>query len=116
MATRCIVVDCESVSESPIQPEPGWALLKLSALQRGALVAVETGAICPRCTASLPALRSPLEQIVPPPAPAPELEAAAAADAPTPAPEPLAAAAAAPETVEITAADVGAVPGDLKAE
>jgi hypothetical protein len=116
VATRCIVVDCPSVTESPIQPEPGWALFKLSALMRGALVTVDSGSICPACLADFPALRSPLQQIVPPPAPAPELETAATADAPTPAPEPLEAAAAAPETVEITAADVGAVPADLKAE
>jgi hypothetical protein len=109
-ATRCIVVDCPSVSDSQIQPEAGWALLKLSALQRGALVAMEAGSMCPACVAELPAMRSNAEQVVRPPAPK-DLEPAAAADAetPTPAPDPLAAAAAVP-------GDFGAVPTEPKDE
>jgi hypothetical protein len=75
MPTRCIVKDCASVSDSDIQPEPGWALLKVSQINAagGVLVSIGAGAMCPTCLEAgrLPPMRSAVDQVVTPPKPEP---------------------------------------------
>lgn len=74
MRTPCIVSGCNNSSTSDPQPEPGWALLKVSAVDGGVLVSRAQGVICPDHFGGLPALRNGAEIA----AAAAELEAAAA--------------------------------------